>query len=119
ALTSAGNPLQFAYGTGDLFYDSGFWRPNNYCQGLQYHNAVSYNPFTQKATIIKPIVSVKPTIGGYTYFFPIGELPYYAAPHYPNFVTGQEVTYGNRKFIMFPLLRYTETHGIAVEIENV
>lgn len=86
--------------------------------GINLASAVNKSNFTNKTTLLKHIIQVAFTDAGYNYFFPIGEFPVYECKHYPLYITGQEVLYGGRKFVMLPLLRYGDTNGLAVEIEQ-
>ena len=89
---------------------------NTSFKGIFYNPAIVFNTYTNKASLIKPLIFVFHSIAGYNYWFPIGELPYYATVCYPYYLAGEEVTYGNRTFIFIPIFYYTDDYGIAVEI---
>jgi len=97
------------------FKGGDYYPPNTY-YGFNYDKALTFNSYTNKAVLLKPIISIKHTIAGYNYFFPIGELPYYLSVHNPYFIAGQEIYYGTRKFIAMPLLYYDCNYGVMIEV---
>jgi len=97
--------------------------PNYYGSGLQnrgfsYNTAVKMSSYTNKAPIIKPIISLSYSISGYNYFHPIGELPYYATAGYPYFLPGDVTYYGQRKFTVIEMGDYQSPYGVAIETGN-
>jgi len=85
-------------------------------QGFKYRDGVQWNEWCSRTTMLKPIVSVYYEDAENEYFFPIGELPYYSCCVWPRAKAGDVLTFGSRKFIVFPLISYTETYGIAIEV---
>jgi hypothetical protein len=108
------NSQKPVYSTITLSYKIGY--VNDRVGGFIYNQAVKMNSYTNKSSLIKPIISISHSIGGYNYFFPVGELPYYAGVHYPYYTVGTEVTYGTRKFVAIPLVEYTASYGVFIEI---
>jgi hypothetical protein len=98
------------------------WRnySNNYVQsrGFSYNTAVKMSSYTNKAPIIKPIISLSYSVSGYNYFHPIGELPYYATAGYPYFLPGDTTYYGQRKFTIIEMGDYQSPYGVAIETGN-
>ena len=84
--------------------------------GYQYNHAVQYNDWASRTSLIKPIVSIKDTTSTDVYFYPIGELPYYACKAYPYYKAGDIITQGTRNFMVFPILYYTNGDGVAIEV---
>ena len=85
-------------------------------KGYQYNYAVQFNDWASRTSLIKPIVSIKDTTSTDVYFYPIGELPYYACKAYPYYKAGDIITQGTRNFMVFPILYYTNGDGVAVEV---
>jgi len=110
------NSTKIIYSTIILSYHIGSSSVRNTIGGFIYNQAVRMNSYTNKSSLIKPIISIRHDIGGYNYFFPVGELPYYAGVHYPYYTVGTEVTYGTRKFVALPLVEYTASYGVFIEI---
>lgn len=94
-----------------------FTRELHTVRGFNYVNSINFNDFTNKAILIKPIVYIKHSVEGYDYFFPIGELPFYASVHSPYFYVGQEVSYGTRNFVAMTYGKYNNNYGVIIEIE--
>jgi hypothetical protein len=87
-------------------------------RGFSYNTAVKMSSYTNKAPIIKPIISLSYAISGYNYFHPIGELPYYATAGYPYFLPGDTTYYGQRKFTIIEMGDYTSPYAVAIETGN-
>jgi hypothetical protein len=87
-------------------------------RGFSYNTAVKMSSYTNKAPIIKPIISLSYAISGYNYFHPIGELPYYATAGYPYFLPGDTTYYGQRKFTIIEMGDYQSPYGVAIETGN-
>jgi hypothetical protein len=87
-------------------------------RGYSYNWAVKMSSYTNKAPIIKPIISLSYAISGYNYFHPIGELPYYATAGYPYFLPGDTTYYGQRKFTIIEMGDYQSPYGVAIETGN-
>jgi len=86
--------------------------------GFRYGWAVVVNQSYLRLSLIKPIVSIYETDETNEYFYPIGEMPYYACKGYPYTKAGDIMQFGTRKFVAFPLLNYTEEAiAIAVEVQ--
>ena len=92
--------------------------PYTYSYGFLYNSAVSMNSYTNKANLVRPILSCLYSIGGYNYSHPVGELPYYAGPGYPYFLPGDVCEYQSRKFIAFPVPVPTSSYGVFFELEQ-
>ena len=86
--------------------------------GYQYRYAVQFNDWASRTSLIKPIVSIKDTTSTDVYFYPIGELPYYACKAYPYYKAGDIITQGTRNFMIFPLFSYTYGNGVAIEVNT-
>lgn len=99
-------------------YNSGSSAASVTYNGYQYNYAVQYNDWASRNSLIKPIVSIADSDATNTYFYPIGELPYYACKAYPYTKAGDIVDYGTRKFMVFPLLNYTDGDGVAIEVNG-
>lgn len=110
------NSQKIIYSTITLSYKAGITGVYDTVGSFIYNQAVRMNSYTNKSSLIKPIISISHSIGGYNYFFPVGELPYYAGVHYPYYTVGTEVTYGTRKFVAIPLVEYTASYGVFIEI---
>jgi hypothetical protein len=87
-------------------------------KGFSYNWAVKMSSYTNKAPIIKPIISLSYSISGYNYFHPIGELPYYATAGYPYFLPGDTTYYGQRKFTVVEMGNYQYPYAVAIETGN-
>jgi hypothetical protein len=87
-------------------------------RGFSYNTAVKMSSYTNKAPIIKPIISLSYSVSGYNYFHPIGELPYYATAGYPYFLPGDTTYYGQRKFTIVEMGDYQSPYGVAIETGN-
>jgi hypothetical protein len=87
-------------------------------KGFSYNTAVKMSSYTNKAPIIKPIISLSYAISGYNYFHPIGELPYYATAGYPYFLPGDTTYYGQRKFTIVEMGDYQSPYAVAIETGN-
>jgi hypothetical protein len=87
-------------------------------RGFSYNWAVKMSSYTNKAPIIKPIISLSYSISGYNYFHPVGELPYYATAGYPYFLPGDTTYYGQRKFTIVEMGDYQSPYGVAIETGN-
>jgi len=85
-------------------------------KGYHYNYAIRFNDWASRTSLIKPIVSIKNTTSTDVYFYPIGELPYYACKAYPYSKAGDIITQGTRKFMIFPLFSYTYGNGVAIEV---
>ena len=85
-------------------------------KGFKYCDGVRLNEWSSRTSMIKPIVSIHHEDAENQYFFPIGEFPYYACKAYPHAKAGDVLSFGTRKFIVFPLISYTEEYGIAIEV---
>jgi len=85
-------------------------------KGYHYNYAVQFNDWASRTSLIKPIVSIKHTTTEDVFFYPIGELPYYACKAYPYYKAGDIITQGTRKFMVFPILYYTNGDGVAIEV---
>ena len=85
-------------------------------KGYQYTHAVQFNDWASRTSLIKPIVSIKHTTTEDVFFYPIGELPYYACKAYPYYKAGDIITQGTRNFMVFPILEYTNEYGVAIEV---
>jgi hypothetical protein len=147
SINTSYNPIYFCiwsgandgtYSSGDLYYlgagrtkgtmgsTVSLFRtpyPNYYTlytqnKGFSYNWAVKMSSYTNKAPIIKPIVSLSYSVSGYNYFHPIGELPYYATAGYPYFLPGDTTYYGQRKFTIVEMGDYQSPFGVAIETGN-
>jgi hypothetical protein len=87
-------------------------------KGFSYNWAIKMSSYTNKAPIIKPIISLSYAISGYNYFHPIGELPYYATAGYPYFLPGDTTYYGQRKFTIVEVGKYQSSYSVAIETGN-
>ena len=85
-------------------------------RGYKYLHAVQFNDWASRTSLIKPIVSIKHTTTEDVFFYPIGELPYYACKAYPYYKAGDIITQGTRHFMVFPILYYTNGNGVAIEV---
>ena len=85
-------------------------------KGYHYNSAVQFNDWASRTSLIKPIVSIKHTTTEDVFFYPIGELPYYACKAYPYYKAGDIITQGTRHFMVFPILYYTNGNGVAIEV---
>jgi hypothetical protein len=97
---------------------SGVATSNLQSKGFSYNTAVKMSSYTNKAPIIKPIISLSYSVSGYNYFHPIGELPYYATAGYPYFLPGDTTYYGQRKFTIVEMGDYQSPYGVAIETGN-
>ena len=87
-------------------------------KGYQYNYAIRFNDWASRTSLIKPIVSIKHTTTEDVFFYPIGELPYYACKAYPYYKAGDIITQGTRNFMVFPILYYTNGDGVAIEVNS-
>jgi len=85
-------------------------------KGYKYRNAVQFNAWASRTSLIKPIISIYHETTEDKFFYPIGELPYYACRAYPYYKAGDIIQQGTRKFMVFPILGYTNSWGVAVEV---
>ena len=84
----------------------------------RYDGMVKYNTTVSRTTLIKPIIYLNYSDATDTYDYPIGEFPYYACKAYPYSKAGDIIVAGTRKFMVFPLLQYTDANGVAFEVNT-
>ena len=82
----------------------------------RYDGMVKYNTTVSRTTLIKPIIYLDYSDETDAYDYPIGEVPYYACQAYPYSKAGDIIIAGTRKFMVFPLLQYTDSKGVAFEV---
>ena len=85
---------------------------------VRYHDAVKWNNWCSRSVLIKPVLTRWHQTDTDTYVYAIGEWPWYAVVHHPYYRCGEIATIGTRKFMMFPLFKYTDPIGIAVEVQS-
>ena len=102
-----------------IWYLSNFYNIFSYIKNkrtYQYYLGGTFNSFSNKAIGMKPVVFVRHSVGGYTYFFPIGELPYWYTQAHPYHKTGDVITYGQRKFVIMSFFWEPSNHGVLLEV---